>query len=204
MKMNVKAPGRRALLAAGFAAAALAGGYYFYRQRSADAADEFASLARDIDRVSLLRADGETITWGELKGRPRAVFFGFTHCPVICPVTIYELTASLDRIGAGQDAVAIEFISVDPERDTPERLQSYFQGFGPRVHAFTGSAETVAHVAASFQVVYRRTPVEGGDYTIDHTATVFLLNAAGRVVDVVAYGADPALMDERLRALAGL
>jgi protein SCO1 len=191
---------KRVLLAAG--AALLAGaGALLWSRRDASFENDLARLGRDIDDVTLTTHFGARIAWRALKGQPRAVFFGFTHCPVICPVTIYELTAALDRIGVAPDAVGVHFISVDPERDTPERLRAYFEGFGPRVTGFTGAADEMDCIAQSFRVVSTRTDAEDGGYTIDHTATVFLLDANGRVKDVIAYGSPPDLVDQRLSSL---
>lgn len=145
---------------------------------------------------------GEQVRWGSLEGAPRALFFGFTHCPVICPVTVYELTDAMEKIG--ENNLLIDFVSIDPERDTPDRLREYFSGFGPRVRAYTGSPGAIAKLARAYQVTYSRQELEGGDYTMDHTATVFLLDAEGRVADVVAYGSPPDVVQSRLRALAGI
>lgn len=160
-----------------------------------------ARVSVGADNVVLTNQLGEEVRWGTLKGAPRALFFGFTHCPVICPVTVYELTAAMDAIGAVD--LKIDFVTVDPERDTPERLREYFSGFGPRVRAYTGTAQAIARVARAHEVVYRRQALENGDYTMDHTATVFLLDARGRVADVVAYGSPPDVLQQRLRALTG-
>ncbi len=168
--------------------------------RSAAPTDELSLLGRGVDDVMLVNAHGASVRWGDLSRRRRAVFFGFTHCAVVCPVTVYELTAALDRIGAPGDSVAIEFVTVDPARDTPERLGTYFSGFGPRVTGYTGETEAISRVMRSLGVEARRSELPGGGYTFDHTATVFLI-ASGRVVEVIAYGTPPEIFDERLRAL---
>jgi len=165
------------------------------------ATGEFADLGRGLDRVVLTNSAGEDVRWRDLRGAPRAVFFGFTNCPVICPVTIYELTASADRIGAPANDLRIDFITVDPERDTPERMREYFSGFGPKVMGFTGTPEALAVINEAFEVTATRVPLERGGFTIDHTATVFLINRAGGVEDVLMYGAEQDVIDERLRAL---
>jgi protein SCO1/2 len=162
---------------------------------------EFADLGRDLDDVVLTSSAGAQVRWRDLRGAPRAVFFGFTNCPVICPVTIYELTAAAERIGEPAADLRIDFITVDPERDTPERMREYFSGFGPKVTGFTSSAETLARVHQAFEVTATRVPLERGGFTIDHTATVFLINRAGRVQDVLMYGAEQDLIDTRLSAL---
>ncbi len=162
---------------------------------------EFADLGHGLNGITLTSSAGEQVRWGDLAGAPRAVFFGFTNCPVICPVTIYELTAAADRIGPPADALRIDFITVDPERDTSERMREYFSGFGPRVTGFTGSEEALARVRVAYEITATRVPLERGGFTIDHTATVFLLNAAGYVVDVIMYGAEQDVFDTRLRTI---
>lgn len=184
-------PSRRTIiLGAGAAILAAVGGGLWFANRGASA-----------DSVRLTNQLGEEVRWGALKGTPRAVFFGFTHCPVICPVTIFEVNDALDKIGATN--VAIDFVTIDPRRDTPERLREYFSGFGPRVRAYTGEPAEIARLARAFDVVYSEQPTTGGDYSMDHTATVFLVDSAGRTIDVVAYGSPPDVMQERLRALVG-
>lgn len=187
---GVRVMDRRTLVLGASAAVAAVGGALW-----------FVGQGASVDTVRLTNHLGEEVRWGALKGRPRALFFGFTHCPVICPVTVYELNDALDKIGATN--VAIDFVTVDPRRDTPERLREYFSGFGPRVRAFTGEPSEIARLAHAFGVIYSEQPGDGGDYSMDHTATVFLLDASGRSVDVVAYGSPPDVMQERLRALQG-
>jgi protein SCO1 len=163
--------------------------------------DEFADLGRGISDVVLTNSEGEDVRWSELARAPRVVFFGFTHCPVICPVTIYELTASAERIGAAANDLRIEFITVDPDRDTPERMREYFSGFGPNVTGFTGAPDALIRMRAAFDITATRVPGEHGAYSMDHTATVFLLDRVGRVRDVIMYGAEQDVIDARLSAL---
>ncbi|UPT61160.1 MAG: SCO family protein [Hyphomonadaceae bacterium JAD_PAG50586_4] len=154
-----------------------------------------------MDDLLLTNSSGVSVRWGDLAGAPRALFFGFTRCPVICPVTIYELTAAADRIGEPVGDLRIDFVTLDPERDTPERMAAYFSGFGPKVTGFTGQEPELERLRAAFDIVATRVPLEAGDYTMDHTATVFLLARDGRVQDVIAYGAEQDVIDARLEAL---
>lgn len=163
--------------------------------------NEFSDLGRGIDDVVLNSSAGADVRWRSLRGAPRALFFGFTHCPVICPVTIYELTAAADRLGATANDLRIDFVTVDPERDTPERMREYFSGFGPKVTGFTGAEDALARLRTAFEITAERVPLERGGYTMDHTATVFLLNRAGHVEDVIAYGSEQDVIDARLSAL---
>lgn len=163
--------------------------------------DGYAHLGRNLDDVTLTNTAGAEVRWGSLRGAPRALFFGFTHCPVICPVTIYELAAAADRIGEAATDLRIDFITVDPERDTPERMNAYFSGFGPRVTGFTGAPEDLRRVTSAYEIAAQRVAIENGSYTMDHTATVFLIGRSGRVEDVIAYGSESDVIDERMRAL---
>lgn len=166
-------------------------------------ADEFAKLGRGIADVSLTDESGRSVRWQELGGKPRALFFGFTHCPVICPVTVWELDAAFKKIGKTADGVQVMFVSLDPERDTPSVLKSYFSSFGGRVRALTGAMADVDRVAKAFEVVRERVALQDGDYTLDHTAAVFLLDQNGAVVDTLAYGTPQDVIVKRLENLIG-
>lgn len=162
---------------------------------------EFANLGRGLGDLVLTSSSGAQVRWRDLIGAPRALFFGFTNCPVICPVTIYELTAAAERIGAAAEDLRIDFVTVDPERDTPERMREYFSGFGPKVTGFTGSVQNLTRLNQSFEITATRVPLERGGFTIDHTATVFLIDRRGRVEDVIAFGSEQDVIDTRIRAL---
>jgi protein SCO1/2 len=164
-------------------------------------ADDLAKLGRGIEGVVLTDQAGVKVTWQALAGRPRAVFFGFTKCPVICPVTIWELDAALAKIGKAADAVQVVFVTLDPERDTPEAMKSYFSSFGGRVRALTGPMADIDRVAKAFDVVRERVALQDGDYTVDHTAAVFLLGKNGAVVDTLAYGTPQDVIVKRLKDL---
>jgi protein SCO1/2 len=166
-------------------------------------ASTFAKLGRGIGDVALTDQSGTAVAWRDLNGRPRAVFFGFTKCPVICPVTVWELDAALAKIGKSADAVQVVFVTLDPERDTPEAMKSYFASFGGRVRALTGADQNIDRVAKAFEVVRERVALADGDYTLDHTAAVFLLNDTGAVVDTVAYGTPQDVIVKRLKNLIG-
>ena len=193
------------LAAAGLVLAGIAGVVALRPSRTPPADDGLAGLGEGIDDVTLLNQDGQAVRWGDLRGGPRALFFGFTHCPVICPVTVWELNHAMDKIGAPAASLAIEFVTIDPERDTPARLRDYFSGFAGRVHGYSGTPEAIAQIAGGFEIIYNRTAPEGeaGDYSMDHTTTVFLIDGAGKVADVIGYGSPPELIEARLRALVG-
>lgn len=202
---------RRSVVALSLAAMAVimggsAAAIYFAKSQPSQAAAPsanatFANLGNGLENATLIDENGAQVTWASLGGQPRAVFFGFTHCPVVCPVTVWELNSALDKIGARADALKIQFVTVDPERDRPETLKAYFSGFSGRVHGFTGSAQEIERVAKAFEVIYTKSPTEGGDYTMNHTALVFLINSENQVVDVVGYGTPADAMTDRLERL---
>jgi protein SCO1 len=132
---------------------------------------------------TLTDADGRTVTERDFRGRPYLVFFGFTHCPDICPTKLFEISEILKATGErGRDLRAL-FITVDPERDTPEVLRSYLGGFDPRIVGLTGSREAVDAAVRAFRAYAKRVPLQEGDYTMEHTSLVYLLDAQGRFVN---------------------
>lgn len=124
--------------------------------------------------------DGRTLSSEDLKGTPFAVFFGFTHCPDVCPTTLFEMTEHLKALGADADKLRVLFVTVDPDRDTRELLATYLQSFDPRIIGLTGTRAEVDAAVNAYRATYRKVPTQGGDYTMDHTATVFLMDRAGR------------------------
>jgi protein SCO1/2 len=123
--------------------------------------------------------EGKPFTDQDLKGRPFVVFFGFTHCPEVCPTTLYDLTQDLAALGKDADRLAVAFVTVDPARDTPELMKTYLSSFDPRIVGLTGTEEEIAAAAKAYKVYYRKVPTESGDYTMDHTASIFLMDSKG-------------------------
>ena len=130
----------------------------------------------------LVDQNGTTVTDGDLRGKPYLVFFGFTHCPDVCPTTLMEMSEVLDKLGPDASRVAALFITVDPERDTPAELKDYLSSFNPRVKGLTGDPAAVGQVAKSYRVYMKKVPLENGDYTMDHTALVYLMDKNGKFV----------------------
>jgi protein SCO1/2 len=126
--------------------------------------------------------NGKTITDQDLKGRPFLVFFGFTHCPEVCPTALFDISEIFERLGPDAAKVNALFITVDPERDTPEKLKEYLSSFNPRLIGVGGDAEALAAVAKAYRVYYKRIPLKDGDYTMDHTAIVYLMDKNGQFV----------------------
>ncbi len=126
--------------------------------------------------------DGKAVSDADMKGRPFLVFFGFTHCPDVCPTTLFEISELMRSLGKDADRTAALFITVDPERDTPEKLKDYLSNFDPHVRGLTGDPAAVAAVTKAYRVYTKKVPLENGDYTMDHTAVVYLMDKNGRFV----------------------
>jgi protein SCO1 len=130
----------------------------------------------------LINQDGRTVTDQDFKGKPFLVFFGFTHCPEICPTALFEISEVLRKLGPDADRTHALFITVDPEQDTPKALKDYLSSFDPHLSGLTGDAEAIAAVAKSYRAIYRKVPLEQGAYTMDHTALIYLMDKQGRFV----------------------
>jgi protein SCO1/2 len=150
---------------------------------------------------ALVDTEGKPVTEAAFAGTPRAMFFGFTNCPDVCPTTLYEATGWLKSLGPDADKLKVIFVTVDPERDTPEAMKSYLSSFDPRIVGLTGTPEEVAKVIKAFRVYARKVETEGGDYTMDHSAAVLLFDGNGRFVGTVDYQ-EPA--DRAVAKLKGL
>ncbi len=129
----------------------------------------------------LIDQDGRAVSERDFAGEPYLVFFGFTHCPDVCPTTLMELSDVLDKLG-GDARIGALFITVDPERDTPAELKEYLSSFNPRFKGLTGDPAAIAQVAKSYRVYLKKVPLDNGDYTMDHTALVYLMDKNGKFV----------------------
>jgi protein SCO1/2 len=140
---------------------------------------------------TLTDASGRPITEAAFQGHPTAVFFGFTHCPEVCPTTLFEMKGWMDKLGNDGKNVKAFFVSVDPERDTPEILKDYIGNVTNRVTGITGNPAAIAAMTKAWGVYAKKVPTSDGSYTMDHTALVFLLNSKGQFHGTIAYGENP-------------
>ncbi len=125
---------------------------------------------------------GQSVTEASLKGKPTLIFFGFTHCPDVCPTSLFEISEVLRAMGKDADRVNAYFVSVDPERDTAAAMKDYLSSFDPHLKGLTGDAAAVAKVISGFRVYAKKVPLKDGDYTMDHTALIYLMDRDGNFV----------------------
>jgi len=130
----------------------------------------------------LVNQDGKTVTDADFRGKPLLVFFGFTHCPDICPTTLFEVSEIFNRLGNDADKVNAIFVTVDPERDTPEKLKLYLSSFHSQISALSGSEAQIEAIKKAYFVYAKRVPLEGGGYTMDHTSVVYLMDKQGKFI----------------------
>lgn len=146
---------------------------------------------------------GEEITEAAFRGQPSALFFGFTYCPDVCPTTLFEMDAWLNELGPEGENIRAYFVSVDPERDSPEVLGRYIENVTDKVTGITGEPDKVAEMARSFGIYVRKVDLDNGDYTIDHTASILMIDSTGDFAGTIAYGENPDNAMAKLRRLAG-
>jgi len=151
----------------------------------------------------LAAARGGTVDSKTLVGKPYAVFFGFTHCPEVCPTTLYEMSSNLVALGDAAKDFRVFFITVDPARDTVDAMKDYVSNFDPRIEALVPTEEQLKQLVSDFRVYYAKVPTSDGGYTMDHTATIFLFDRTGGFAGTIGYGEAPAMRETKLERLLG-
>lgn len=157
-----------------------------------------ADYARNF---ALPDADGKVRTLADFKGQVVAIFFGYTQCPDVCPTTLHELAQVRRGLGADGERVQGVFITVDPERDTPALLKDYVGNFGPGFTALRGTPQETQAVAREFKVFYAKGTEKNGQYTVDHTAGLYLFDRAGRVRVFTRHGSGVQALTDDLKVL---
>jgi protein SCO1 len=175
----------RWLLIAAAALAALAGFWLAHQLDRGSpqlASGTWLPHAKAVGEFALTDSAGHSFARQRLDGAPTLVFFGFTHCPDVCPTTLLLLAQVRKRASIAH--LRVLFISIDPQRDTPAALAPYVHAFDPSFEGLTGDPPVIAQLAANFGVAVNRVELPGGDYTMDHSAVVFLLNSAGNIAAI--------------------
>ena len=130
----------------------------------------------------LIDQDGRTVTEQDLLGRPSLVFFGYTHCPDVCPATLFDISQIMHALGPDAGRAHAVFVTVDPERDTQAVIKDYLSSFDPHITGLTGDLPAITAVAKEYRVYFRKVAIDGGDYAMDHTAITYLMDKEGRFV----------------------
>lgn len=208
METNAAGAVRKLLWLMAAVAALLGGMLYLGLEKSG--AEKPASTATALPfggPFELTRSDGEILTDKTLAGRPYAIFFGFTRCPDVCPTTLSRLALLRKKLGSDGDKFDIVFVSVDPERDKLADIGAYTELFGTPIIAATGTEAQLAQIRKGFGVYVKKVPLDpakpDGDYTIDHTAGIFLMDAKGRLSSIIDHHEAEATALDKLRMLVG-
>ena len=148
---------------------------------------------------SLIDQNGIARTDRDYRGKYLLVFFGYTYCPDVCPTTLAVMKSALGMIGSRADRIVPLFITVDPKRDSPEKLKTYLSSFGPRFVGLTGDERAIASVAKEYRVYYQTRPASnGGDYTVDHSGIVYLMDGNGAFIANYSLDTSPDAMAQDL------
>ena len=135
----------------------------------------------------LASSTGGELSSDDLKGEPFLVFFGYTHCPDVCPATVSDVSTWLDALGPDGKGIKALFISIDPERDSVASLKDYLSSFSDRIIGLTGTQDEIANVAREYRVYYAKHPTKDGDYTMDHSAVIYLMDRDGKFAGTLTY-----------------
>ncbi len=184
--------------------AAMGGWYVQHQFREKPAASAAPTPITGIGGpFSLVDQTGRAFTEKDLLGRPTAIFFGYTYCPDVCPTTLLEASGWMKDLGARAEHLRVVFVTVDPERDTPQKLAQYLGSFDPRFIGLSGSREETDRIIKAYRVFARKVEGKGGDYTMDHTAAVYLLDSAARFVGIINFQEPTAQAETKLKRLLG-
>lgn len=198
--MNLKTMRLALWVAAGIAAIALPV-IYLSRTPVSERSTGVATLGGPFVLASSKGGDFDSKS---LQGKPYAIFFGFTYCPDICPTTTAELSGFLSELGDKAKNFPVLFITVDPARDTPEALKDFLSSFDPRIVGLSGPQDKIDAVVRSYGAVAKRVDLDGGNYTMDHTASVFLYDGNGTLTSTLDYKEKPEIKLQKIKNLLGI
>ena len=181
--------------------AAVLGGLLFSGVLDQPASGRFGLSSSIGGDFRLTSQEGKPFDSRQLAGKPFALFFGFTQCPEVCPTTMLEVAEHMEKLGPLANRMNVVFVSVDPTRDTPEVLKDYLGHFDSRIIGLTGTEKEIADVASQYKAYYAKVKTED-DYTVDHSASVYLMDANGRLADTFTFQDPDDVKLKKLRAHA--
>ncbi|WP_428644444.1 SCO family protein [Roseibium sp.] len=188
---------------AAVAALAVVSGYLVYQQTAGN--ENSGALIEPLAAIGgsfeLVNGDGETVTDQTFAGKPTVMFFGFTFCPEVCPTTLSELQGMIAELGDDADKLNYVFVTVDPERDTPEVIRDYVAAFDDHIVPLTGTRKQIDAMLKAYRVYSKKVPLDDGDYTMDHLAALYLMSADNKFVGTIAYNEDEETALKKLRRL---
>jgi len=182
MKSGIKRAGLILVVGGGFLLAALAVGWFQTQRQAQPVADSNQSVPIG-GAFTLVDENGQTVTDQTYRGKWLLVFFGFTHCPDVCPTALNDIALTLDQLGPLAERIQPLFVTVDPERDTAEVMKDYTDAFHPSIVGLTGTSEQIAQVAKTYRVYYQKVPQgdgQDGEYTMDHSGITYVMTPDGK------------------------
>jgi|SRR5579862_2217548 len=182
---------------AGFAVAALLV-IVIFAARQAGHVGGAASIGGSF---TLVDDTGAPVTDKTLAGKPYAIYFGYTYCPEFCPTTLLDLSRWIGKLGPDADKLNYVFVTIDPERDTPELMHTYLSSFDHHIRGFSGTPQEITRIAKEYRVYYRKIPQDDGTYVMDHSTVTYLMEADGTFDTIIAYQEDDASAVAKLKKL---
>ena len=149
----------------------------------------------------LIDSNGNKITESAFVGSPTILFFGFTHCPNVCPIALHRLSLLIEKLGEDQNKLNVYFITLDPERDNWKILNNYLSVFNNRIIGITGESKKIEALTKSWGVYSKKVPLDGENYTIDHTSLIFLLKSDGNFLKTIDFEDDFELSLKEIKKL---
>jgi len=137
---------------------------------------------------TLVDQNGRTVTERDLIGKPSLIFFGFTFCPEVCPTTLLHISKWLKDLGSDGGKINAFYVTIDPQRDTQKQLEQYLTSFDPRIRGLTGTPAQIDQIAKAYRVYYKRVNLQNGDYVMDHSTMIYMIDARGRFAGPIGYG----------------
>jgi protein SCO1 len=185
---------------AGFSAVALFV-VFFVSSRGPGQAVQAAAVGGSF---TLTDDTGVPVTEKTLAGKPSVIYFGYTFCPEICPTTLLDLSRLIEKLGPDADKLNYVFVTIDPQRDTVKLLHAYLSSFDRHIRGFTGTPEQIAKIAHEYRVYYKKISTDDGSYEMDHSAIIYLMDSAGKLVTIMPYQEDDASALGKLRNLVAM